>query len=58
MDDNEYEGPADEVFFVGARLTPDGQDSERVRMVVEQVTINITDNEIRPGMDGASAYIQ
>ena len=58
MDDSEYEGTVDEFFFVGARLTPDGQNSERVRMVQEQITINITDNEIKPGREGTSAYMQ
>lgn len=51
MDDSEYEGPNNEVFLVQVHLAPDGQNSERVRINADlaEVSINIIDNEIRPG---------
>ena len=53
MDDSEYEGPIDEIFFIEARLNPNGQNSERVRIASNQaqVTVNIVDNDIKPGRD-------
>ena len=52
MDDREYEGPADETFFVQVHLSPNGQNSERVRIRadVAEVAIAIVDNEPRPGI--------
>ena len=52
IDDNEYEGSRSEVFFVQAQLNPNGQDSERVRIAAGQanVTVNIIDNEVKPGI--------
>ena len=51
IDDNEYEGSRNEVFFVQAQLNPNGQDSERVRIAagLANVTVNIVDNEMKPG---------
>ena len=51
IDDNEYEGSTDEVFFVQAQLNPNGQDSQRVRIVTDlaNVTVNIIDNDLKPG---------
>ena len=58
IDDSEYEGPVDEIFFVEARLSPDGQNSERVRIASsqERVTINIGDNDVKPGRVGIRPY--
>ena len=51
IDDNEYEGSTDEVFFVQAQLNPNGQDSQRVRIAADlaTVTVNIVDNDVKPG---------
>ena len=51
IDDNEYEGSRDEVFFVQAQLNPNGQNSERVRIAADlaNVTVNIVDNDVKPG---------
>lgn len=51
MDDSEYEGPSDEEFFVQVQLAPNGQNSERVRISADlaEVSVNINDNERRPG---------
>jgi hypothetical protein len=51
VDDGEYEGPDDEEFFVQVHLAPNGQNSERVRISADlaEVSINIIDNERRPG---------
>ena len=51
LDDSEYEGPGNEVFFVQVRLDPNGQNSERVRISPDlaEVVVNIIDNELRPG---------
>ena len=51
IDDNEYEGSTDEVFFVQAQLNPNGQDSRRVRIAAgaANVRVNIIDNDVKPG---------
>ena len=51
MEDSEYEGPSNEEFFVQVQLAPNGQNSERVRISADltEVSVNIIDNERRPG---------
>lgn len=51
IDDKEFEGPDDEVFFIQVHLEPNGQDSERVVIVPDlvEVSVNIIDNDLRPG---------
>ena len=51
INDGDYDGPDDEEFFVQVRLDPNGQNSERVRISPDlaEVSINIIDNELRPG---------
>ena len=51
INDGDYDGPDDEEFFVQVRLDPNGQNSERVRISPDlaEVSINIMDNELRPG---------
>ena len=50
MDDSEYEGRSDEIFFVQAQLDPNGQNSERVKLASDlaRTQITIIDNEVRP----------
>ena len=52
MDDNEYEGPNDELFFVQAHFDLNGQNSERVRIApgLGEVMVNVMDNDVKPGI--------
>ena len=51
MDDSVYEGPGSEQFFVQVYLSPNGQNSERVRLSADlaEVSVNIIDNDVKPG---------
>ena len=59
-DDSEYEGPNNEAFVVQAKLDPNGQNSERIRIApdLSVVSVNIIDNEIRPGIMQCHRYSQ
>ena len=50
MDDSEYEGRSNEIFFVQAQLDPNGQNPERVKIASDlaRTPITIIDNEVRP----------
>ena len=58
IDDNEYEGLRDEIFFVQAQLNPNGQNSERVQIAADlvNVTVNIIDNDPKPGTTSIINY--